>query len=314
MASTNINILPLETPSSITLHKLIGSGTYGNVYQGSFIDPRDNTLYKDVAIKYINTKDMSESTVNLQRNEIRLAQSLKSGAVVKVIAQIEHNDDLFIIMERLSENGLALSRKAEQMRQDENWNGLAYMITRQFIHLLKGLQDMHKSCILHRDIKPQNLLIDDITGLAKFTDFGMACFYKECKGLVGTLNYLEPQCYLKSKFNIGRCKIDEWSDIYSLGMTMYTILTGKQLIGKDDISPTSEEEYIAYLKRATKTLIELSKKPGMHKLTLCISYMTSPNPNKRPSPEQVLEVLQTTNRDIIKSAFKNRREYIHCDK
>ena len=105
-------------------------------------------------------------------------------------------------------------------------------------HLLEALKFIHSNGMAHRDIKPSNIMFDGNRLL--LVDFGMACLFSECKGLVGTPGYIAPeiyQCYNKKSnygtkselLSTGMCNID-WSkaDIYSLGKTFQFLIMNSE--------------------------------------------------------------------------------------
>jgi len=304
-----------NTPSSIVLQRPLGSGAFGRVYEGSFTDPRDGTTYEKVAIKYINLRDFPPAIIKAHRQETQLSQSIESDAIAKVIAEVDNGDDLFIIMERLYDDITALQEDIEQARHEGEWDEVAEKMIKHTIHLANGLRDIHAACILHRDIKPENILMDKKTRMYKYCDFGMSCFYQSCEGVVGTPSYMEPACYFANKFGktplVVRnqqlpCNITEWSDVFSLGMTLYEILTGKKLL--EDVH--SANAYYESFDDAIQTLDQYSRRGGdMKRYVTCLKRMIDLDPSQRPSPKQITLYLSGHDK-----AFETSRKYIYCPK
>jgi serine/threonine protein kinase len=229
----------LAIPPSITIGKKLGKGQSGEVYEGSFVDPRDNKLYEPVAIKVIKLLSNFPSLVEKQREEVRIVQSiLNSNAlqedtfedipIVRIYSHIEFNDNLFVIMEKSDGDGELFQQIIDKLKQDNKYYKVYELIYKNLIQLCKGLNVIHTNCVIHRDIKPANLLFNKKSKKLKLADFGMSCFHKKCKGLAGTPNFIDPICFLEEKLNKKlkyenkpvKCVINQWSDIYSLGVTI----------------------------------------------------------------------------------------------
>lgn len=103
------------------------------------------------------------------------------------------------------------------------------------ISILRGLMELHANNIIHRDIKPDNILQGE-NGTVKLADFGLATDETELLGKrpKGTVAYMSPEQY--TEFH----KVDERSDIYSLGATLFHLYTGKELFESDDLDDILE--------------------------------------------------------------------------
>ena len=296
----------LDLPPTIKLIKKIGEGMYGKVYEGTFTDKRDNST-KDVAIKIINLDKLNESKIENQRKEVAMLQKLMKASkndedvpVVKVFSHVETKHNLYIIMEKLEGDGFLFQSLIEKLKKENDWNQIYDLFLKNTIKLLEYLNLIHSYCIIHRDIKPQNLLFNPISNTLKFTDFGLSCFYKTCKGLAGTPNYIDPVCLLDFKFKeavvyeneVLICKLNERSDIFSLGMTLYTLLTGLTL-SKNKMFKTSAE-YKSMLENVHVELNNIAlAHPNFNTIITCIEHMISLSPKDRPSPKQLIKYLLT---------------------
>jgi serine/threonine protein kinase len=290
-------------PDSITIDKAIGRGAYGHVYEGSFTDPRTNVTNDDVAIKVIDLAKLSKDQVKKQRQEAQMAQLIESDAVVKTFAQIESGTTLFIVMEKLDQDAKRLIPRMQELRSQKRFNVILHYMRSQTIRLLKALKAFHEQGLVHRDIKPANILMNNMTANMKIGDFGLACLAKECKGkIAGTLNYMEPTCVSMKLFKTSLenngitvpCRgITHLSDIYSLGVSLFVILTGNKLMEK---TPTSSEELIAYLSKLSsdiKQLINENDPQEWQNYVMLLWKMTRPTPNARPTVDQAIEFLET---------------------
>ncbi len=191
-----------------TVDKLIGRGGMADVYHGT-----DTVLQREVAIKLLT--DRSES---VRKRFLREAQSmahLNHSNIVSVYDAGEDEEQLYIVMELV--HGKTLKTVLSE--------GLAYPRALEiFVDLLEALDYAHKNSVIHRDIKPGNvMLLDD--GTVKVMDFGLsrrvsdASSVTQAGEIVGTIAYLSPERFL------GR-NTDHRSDLYSVGCLMYEIFTG----------------------------------------------------------------------------------------
>src|ERR687885_1457490 len=178
----------------------------------------DETLERWVAIKVLHA-DMSQDDSQLERfrREARSAARLQHPHVVTVIDAGEDDGRPFIVFEYVE--GETLKDRIRRMGRLPIDEAIAYAI-----EIARALGCAHSNQIVHRDIKPQNVLID-AEGSAKVTDFGIARSLEE-QGLtadgrvLGTTDYVSPEQALGHEVN-GQ------SDIYSLGVVLFEMLTGE---------------------------------------------------------------------------------------
>lgn len=193
--------------------KLIGEGGMANVYLAY-----DPILKRNVAVKILRG-DLSndEKFVKRFKREAISASSLAHPNIVEIYDVGEENGNYFIVMEYVDGVTLkTLIKKRGKMILAE-----ALDITKQ---VASGLACAHASCIIHRDIKPQNIMVLD-DGLVKITDFGIAVASNsesltQTNSVMGSVHYLPPEQANGSGSTVR-------SDIYSLGIMMFEMLTGK---------------------------------------------------------------------------------------
>ncbi len=193
--------------------KSIGEGGMANVYLAY-----DTILDRNVAVKVLRG-DLAndEKFVRRFQREALSASSLSNPNIVEVYDVGEDNGEYYIVMEYVEGKHLkALLKKRGKLTIPE-----VIDITLQ---ITNGLSVAHDSYIIHRDIKPQNILILE-NGMIKITDFGIAVAMNatqltQTNSVMGSVHYLPPEQASGKGATLQ-------SDIYSIGILMYELLTGK---------------------------------------------------------------------------------------
>ena len=193
--------------------RLIGEGGMANVYLA-----HDTILDRDVAVKILRG-DLAgdEKFVKKFQREAISASSLNHPNIVELYDVGEDNGQYFIVMEYVDGKTLkSLVKKRGALTLPE--------VIDIMLQLTSAIAHAHDSYIIHRDIKPQNVLILD-NGMVKITDFGIATALNnheltETNSVMGSVHYLPPE---QANGNGATVK----SDIYSLGILMFELLTGK---------------------------------------------------------------------------------------
>jgi serine/threonine-protein kinase len=191
----------------------LGRGGMGVVYRA-----HEESLNRDVAIKVLG-EHLAEDETCVQRfvREAQSAAKLNHPNIVQIYSIDEENGQHYFVMEYVS--GTSVYRRIRQegkIKVDE--------ATRMTLQAAAGLAVAHDAGVVHRDIKPANLMIDD-RGLLKIADFGLALLTKAATRLtatgmfMGTPGYLAPEQCLDTN-------VDHQTDIYSLGVTFFEMLTG----------------------------------------------------------------------------------------
>ena len=192
--------------------RMIGEGGMANVYLA-----HDLILDRDVAVKVLRG-DLSgdEKFVRRFQREAISASSLSHPNIVEMYDVGEDNGIYFIVMEYIDGKTLkSLIKKRKYLTLPE--------VVDIMLQLTSGLACAHDSYIIHRDIKPQNIMILE-DGTVKITDFGIAMALNsneltQTNSVMGSVHYLPPE---QANGNGATIK----SDIYSLGILMYELLTG----------------------------------------------------------------------------------------
>lgn len=190
---------------------LIGRGGMGEVYRAE-----DLKLDQDVALKFLPEKLVQDGAALARfHREVRIAREISHPNVCRVFDIGEANGVPFISMEYIDGEDLStLLRRIGRLPEDK-----AIDISRQ---LCAGLAVAHDHGVLHRDLKPSNLMLDD-RGKVRILDFGLAGVATDVQGEIssGTPAYMAPE-QLTGK------EVTTLSDIYSLGLVLYELFTGKR--------------------------------------------------------------------------------------
>jgi serine/threonine-protein kinase len=195
------------------LEEKIGSGGMSTVYRA--FDP---TLERWVAIKLMH-RDISEDPDQLERfrREARAVARLSHPHVVTVIDFGEDDGTPYIVLEYVE--GETLKERIKRMGRLPVAEAVAYAI-----EIGRALSCAHSERLVHRDVKPQNVLID-MDGRGKVTDFGIARSL-EAHGLTATGRVLGTTDYVSPEQALGQ-EVGEQSDVYSLGIVLFEMLTGE---------------------------------------------------------------------------------------
>jgi eukaryotic-like serine/threonine-protein kinase len=195
------------------LEEKIGSGGMSSVYRA--FDPM---LERWVAIKLMH-RDISDDPDQLERfrREARAVAQLNHPHVVTVIDAGEDEGAPYIVFEYVE--GETLKERIRRHGRLPVAEAVAYAI-----EIARALECAHENRLVHRDVKPQNVLIDR-DGRAKVTDFGIARSL-EAQGLTATGRVLGTTDYVSPEQALGH-EVTGQSDIYSLGIVLYEMLTGE---------------------------------------------------------------------------------------
>lgn len=207
-------------PSSIGRFKIksvLGKGAQGIVYLA-----QDSTLHRDVAIKSVLLNRRNNSTIEHLMAEAKTVSQLQHANIVSIFDMGTYEGSPYLVLEyvkgeplsKLIDKNLSVDRSLQLMQQ-----------------ILSGVAAAHDANIIHCDIKPANILITD-KGQAKITDFGLAHLANaeqgDYEGLIGTPQYMAPE-YIETN------KHQKVSDVFSLGLVFYEMLTGQAAFQGDDV-------------------------------------------------------------------------------
>src|SRR3989440_5721691 len=220
------------------LEARIGSGGMSTVYRAL-----DETLQRQVAVKLMNREVATDSDqLERFRREARAVAQLSHPHIVGVIDAGEDQGRPYIVFEYVE--GETLKNRIRRQGRLPVAEAVAYAI-----EIARALGAAHARHIVHRDVKPQNVLIDE-EGSAKVTDFGIARTLDQ-EGLtadgrvLGTTDYVSPEQALGHK-------VTGQSDLYSLGVVLFEMLTGQ-------VPFTGENQVAVAMRHVRETLPDVQR-------------------------------------------------------
>ena len=191
----------------------LGAGGMGIVYRAY-----DKQVGEEIALKILHPEiALDERTVDRFRNEIKLARRISHRNVCRMHELHEDGKQLFITMEYVSGQDLkGLIRETKGLTA-----GKAISIAKQ---VAEGLCEAHTLGVIHRDLKPQNIMVDK-EGTAKIMDFGIARSLRAAgmtaEGMIiGTPEYMAPE-------QVEGLEADQRTDIYAMGAILFEMVTGR---------------------------------------------------------------------------------------
>jgi len=208
-----------QTISHYKILEKVGEGGMGEVYLA-----KDTKLERQVALKFLPRHMTEDKDARLRfEREAKAAAALNHPNIVTIYEIGEHEGQVFIAMEYIE--GQTLKELVASCRPPSTVNRLPISQVLEIAsQIASGLAAAHAKGIVHRDIKPQNILIDK-DGRLKILDFGLAklkgvsSLTKESSTL-GTIHYMSPEQAMGKD-------IDQRSDIWSLGVVIYELLSGQ---------------------------------------------------------------------------------------
>lgn len=202
-----------QTIGNYKIIRSLGEGGVGRVYQGV-----DTMLDREVAIKVLRPELARQtSIVERFRSEAVLLAKLNHPNIATLYSLLRQGDELFMVLEFIRGETLEqLLHRRGALPEDD-----AIPI---FCQALDGINHAHELGIVHRDVKPGNMILTS-NGILKVLDFGIARLLGTSRmtkmgNIIGTLEYMSPE-------QVRGLETDARSDIYGLGIMLYEILTGR---------------------------------------------------------------------------------------
>src|SRR5437588_1248214 len=257
------------------LRETLGTGGMGTVYKA-----HDMQLDRDVALKLLR-KDLGPEYANQLQHEARITAAVNHPHVVQVFSFGRDHDQYYLVME-LVERGTLDDLIAERKKLTEG------EVLRTGIEVARGLRAAYKKGLIHRDVKPANILYNE-DGMAKISDFGLAGIVEppaQTSGAIwGTPYYVAPE-------RLNNQPEDFRSDIYSLGATLFHAVAGRPPFDGETMSAAD----LRALKNNPLKLKDVA--PEVSRPTAAaIARMIAPDPHLRfHSHDAVIQALQKSER------------------
>ena len=270
----------------------IASGGMANIYLAT------DKQGKKVAIKLLKEEIQEKEKISERFSQEGLLK-LDHPNIVKVKSIGTHNNTPYIVMDYIDGQDLENHiKKNGPLPINEALN--------IFTQILSALSFVHKKGIIHRDIKPKNILIDK-KGVAKLTDFGIAkSLYSHIKTSTG--GYLGAPAYSSPEQMDGK-RVDARSDIYSLGVTLYQMLTGNVPYSSSSIEIIIKEKFLNQI-----IPIEKRRKNIPPYIVSIINKCISKNQSNRfSSVEEIIKIIKS-NSYGKETVVRNRGELIPKEK
>jgi len=204
-----------KTISHYKILEKLGAGGMGEVYLAE-----DTELDRKVALKFLPPQYTEDPEINARfKREAKAAAALNHPNIITIHEIGEHEGKAFIAMEYVEGQSLK-----DVVRNGHDRSLPINQILDYASQICEGLSEAHHAGIVHRDIKPENILIDSKQRV-KIADFGLAMQRDVTKltresSTFGTLSYMSPE-------QIQSANVDQRSDIFSVGVTLYEMITGQ---------------------------------------------------------------------------------------
>ena len=260
--------------------KKLGKGGMGKVYV-----VWDSEINEEVAMKLLNPEiSGDEETIKRFRNELKLARKISHRNVCRMFDLSKEGGTYYITMEYVPGEDLkSLIKKNGPLSP-----GKTVFIAKQ---VCQGLAEAHKSGIIHCDLKPQNIMIDG-EGNVRIVDFGVARSHKatgmtESGFMIGTPEYMSIE-------QVEGKKVDQSSDIYSLGVILYEMLTGKLPFKADTPLSTA----LKHVTQAPPDPREVNAKVPQELSSIILKCLEKDMEKRYQSAEELLTELNSIDKDI----------------
>lgn len=261
-----------------TMIKLIGEGAYGKVYKAEM----NGSLY---AVKFIRPEhkrsfDVERTILSVIKEK---TDQCKIESVACYVDAMENRDSLILVTKFIEGETLDSFVPSVGFKNIK----LLYRICK---NIILSYMDLNKAGIIHRDIKPQNIMINPKNYKITFIDFGLSCEplsvhpWLNCEGTHGSALYNAPEVFKKKRQTLQ-------SDIFALGIVFYYVASKQDLI-YDPTGKTGKESIFAYVKNLTHNTNRLPIKVENFEARTLIEDMISHEPKDRPSLEEILKRIE----------------------
>lgn len=269
-AQSNMNNIEFkDIDKFIKREFFIASGQFGVIYQGKYKN-------KDVAIKEVIRSRDEMQEVDL---EIEILRTIRHANVIEFYGYASENLKLYLVMEFMDGGSL------HKVVHDSNVSYELQEIINWICQAVKGLVALHTHTrsVIHRDVKPLNMLLDKSRKILKICDFGLGRFFAtNMTKRTGTYIYMAPEVLAGTRYN-QKC------DVYSLGITIWEVFSSKVPYYNQERKRHDIIDDVCK-KSLRPDLTDLRKDCPNHIKTL-ITNCWNHLPNERPTMEEILKIL-----------------------
>ncbi|KAI7737486.1 hypothetical protein M8C21_003884 [Ambrosia artemisiifolia] len=265
----------------------LGEGGFGSVYKGFL---KDCNTY--VAVKKVSRR--SKQGIKEYASELKIISRLRHRNLVQLVGWCHENRELLLVYEFMENGSLDLHLFKEKTLL--TWD-TRYKIALGLSSALMYLHEEWEQCVLHRDIKSSNVMLDSNFN-PKLGDFGLAKLveHEKCSKttvLAGTWGYMAPECVVTGK-------VSKESDVFSFGVVALEIASGRRtVVYNSEDSQVRLVEWVWEL-YGTRTILEaVDPRLGsdfdveeMKRLMIVGLWCAHPDPEQRPSMRQLIQVLK----------------------
>jgi len=257
----------------VTLGPKIGAGSFGDVYVGEMD-------HKKVALKTLKDKDNIAAFIE----EVKLGDQLSSPVAVRVYGVTEISKKVFAVLEYCEKGSLLSFLKSEEGKELKR--GELLLLAKETAQTLSVL---HRIKVVHRDIAARNFLVTNKNEI-KLSDFGLAKAFKTDKSYTSEKqeNFQFPWAWSPPEV-LTMKRYSFQSDIYSLGVTLWEILTR----GGQPFATEIPESMLEGAKKGSLPKLFFDEESISKEEYDFILRMTAPNPKDRPELSEVVQKLQT---------------------
>lgn len=269
--------------SEFQITKNMGSGAFSTVYEALHIASQHLYAIKMINLKKINSMDH----INILK-EIEVHSSLKHKNIIKLYDYFLEDNIVYYVLELCKKGNLFkyLNRKGQLLESE---------VIKFFKQTCEAIEYMHSLNFINRDIKPENIVLDDNYNV-KLCDFGWSCHMNDEKhrqSRAGTYAYMSPECLIGSYQ-------DKKSDVWSLGILLYELFYNKE--------PYTGISWSDQLRKIRQTPIDFNKRRICSKAKMMITHMIQQDKNKRPTVREILEssFLKELEQFFTQKSYKNQ--------